>query len=107
VRNTAVQKSSAVLLKAAALIQRTGLCKFHLAVDKSRHPVDEMSRQAVAYCALGALCRVDEGMRSRAWNFLTREVGNIPDWNNATRRTKRDVIAKMRAVARLAKAEGD
>lgn len=85
-----------ILWLAAELVEK-GFCKHRLVrSDESGKPV--------AWCALGALDRACELLDSwngytEAWRRLTAKVGsNIPDWNNAEKRTAAEVALALRTA---------
>lgn len=86
----------ALLLRAADYIERHGHCKFALVNIWGN------------VCAMGALDAAATGNPLRpdfggdvgkAYENLSKVVGDIVDWNNAPERTATEVTAKMREVA--------
>ena len=75
--------------------------KFTLAADKDGHEIDDENPKAVAFCALGAICRASYLLEDRNkkayydafWKLGKAMGGNIVDYNNAPQRTHRQILA--------------
>jgi hypothetical protein len=96
------------LQEARALIER-GWCKFYGAKTAKGSYVDPESRYAVAWCAYGALIRVDPGERldllSRLYNAFPPEMLGeddlLGDYNDDPKTTKEDILSLYdRAIAK-------
>jgi hypothetical protein len=101
-----VDETTMLLLRAAALIEERGHCKYVRENGKG------------SFCVLGAIDRAagyfddlykDELKSSTWWSAVSRLVESIQgdprlnwraaDWNNASERTKEEVVGKLRAAA--------
>jgi len=103
-------KPSEILEKAAAHMERVGLCKG----DFWERDVINSEIDAPC-CALGAIYSVDPEAdesvrallrRSLGWEPGATPVNVIADWNDAPERTRAEVVAKLREAAELARSEG-
>jgi len=102
-------KPSEILEKAAAHMERVGLHKGEMFVDRD---------ESGPCCVNGAIFAVCIGRASlrdikASEILLRRSVGvpvslpmAVPRWNDAPERTQVEVVAKLREAAELARAEG-
>ena len=108
------QKLSTVLSKALKLIKK-GWCKGYSAKDRHSHNVDVDSPRAARYCALGAICKAYGGLNAKdttkSIDFFYNNIV-LPSnymttfyWNDAPKRTKKEVIEAFKKVIKLAKAK--
>lgn len=74
-------KASSILKKARKLIAEKGHCKGEFAKNKYRHKVEPTNKNAVAYCALGAL-------------ECVLEIPRKYDSKTTTRRTEVQVVSE-------------
>jgi len=101
-----------VLSKAADLIEQTGLAKGALARDADGEVVTYDSEDAVCFCGLGAVSRIDRDQRvfDAAWDAANAicpptkpgEPAAFAHWQDNPIRTQEDVVAKLREAARIA-----
>jgi hypothetical protein len=106
-------KVRAILVKAEELIS-SGWCKGVLARDRNDHGVNSDSKDAVSWCAMGAIDNaalgfvVDGKIPRQEWFELSRHarlllrnlisVDSIPDWNDKEGRTQSDVVEAFRGT---------
>jgi len=96
--------AAAVLFDAAALV-RKGWTRHELARDAHGGCVSVSSPNAVSFCAIGAIERVQgRGIMARnghsAWELLSSAVGGlVSEWNNRPRQTADNVALTMERVA--------
>lgn len=110
--------------RAAERIERTGMTKgdYYKGHDEGDFPeeypleVGEHIRETdVKCCALGAIAAevatadTEEGVVSEYSNFFAKTLGltswDIPEWNDAPSRRKRDLVRAFRRAARVARKE--
>ena len=103
----------AVIARKAADLIEGGWCQNALAKDADGTPVSQMDPEAVRFCVVGGLARVQETewIFSRATgtfaNWLSGSRGGLythykmVDWNNDPFRTKGDVVFALREFARI------
>lgn len=105
-----MMKTSEVLKRAKAKIEQ-GWCQRYPAVSKESHHVPAESKDAVKWCALGAIDAVSFTFRQhdRARRYLDRvtEDGAIFVFNDRPGTTQQDVIAKFDQAIKLAEEAGD
>jgi hypothetical protein len=95
---------SDVLNQAADLIERTGWCQGAYGRDEYGLEQGASSVSCISFCALGALRRISGNQfdaRVGACKRLRRLIGggSIDKWNDASGRTKKEVIATLRRAA--------
>lgn len=107
-----------ILNKAADLIETKGWCQWNEALDKYGDSVAFDSKKAASFCMMGAIYRVSEEIihvfpiiqtlskSIRTNSTSIPESAHISDYNDAPRRTKKQVIAKLRKAAQKAEKEG-
>lgn len=106
-----MMKISKVLEKAADLIEKKGHCKNLYAIDKNGCSVVYTDKRAVSFCVEGAISRISNkakdmiGWDAMQW-FGVYIKGNVVKWNDAKRRTKEQVVTKLRKASEAAKKEG-
>ena len=92
-------------MKAYKLVQK-GWCQDAFALDAEGKPVSSRSRKAIAWCALGALCRVymsnDNDRLEQAMKELRLQLpgkhSTISSWNDAPERTQAEVVTMLREL---------
>jgi hypothetical protein len=112
-----MNKIANTLNKAADLIETKGWCQRSEAIDANDLRTRVRSRKAVAFCVLGAIqkCSKTEVIRLETIEFLCSVIDSsvigpnyaaayttVWVWNDAKRRTKEQVIKKLRQAASLA-----
>lgn len=109
-------KISQVLSKAADLIEKKGHCKNNYAKDKDGNSVTVKDKKAAMFCIEGAFCKVGNRANScivydtSSW-FIKYLGGNfmgnpIAAWNDDPKRTKKQVVVKLRKASIQAEKEG-
>jgi hypothetical protein len=105
------------ILKAARdLLRRNKWCQKELAVDAYGEMTDPTGKEAVAYCAIGAMLAVDgpDPEYNEPGHFLIRAIyqsakdmrpSRIWNWNDSRTRTKRQVIAAFGRAMKIAQKE--
>lgn len=94
-----------VLLKAADIIETKGWHKGDFATDRHGWPVDHDAPEAARFCVFGAAWRAEYelGYRDTGWESplyaVIGEGRSITDWNDASKQTRRQVVAKLREAA--------
>jgi hypothetical protein len=92
-----------VLMEAADLIEQPGCwAQGALARDKDGYYTSPRSRDAVAWCWLGALYKVtsNEAVYHDAMRASLKFVTDVCEWNDQPGRTASEVAAAMRQVAK-------
>lgn len=96
------------LRAAADLIEPEGAwCQRNYARDEYRHPVDVMSPHAVCFCANGAIKRTANGNAAETISTFRRFVHHkfghqyfeTTNWNDAPKRTQKQVVYALRECA--------
>jgi hypothetical protein len=99
-----------VLLNAAKLLEEKGWTQRTYARDKHGFSTVSTDDDAVCFCAIGAINRAgfelkdyEETLRLEAVAVLSESLGefdnSISQWNDYHRRTKEEVISKLKEVA--------
>lgn len=110
-------KTVTVLKRAKKLIETKGWTQRVAARDKDGNEADPQSRKASCFCAMGAVERAALGTKDTVYTtafYHAEEAlglavpaqyhGSIPDYNDAPRRTKAQVLALFdRAIAKATK----
>ena len=99
-----------VLLDAADLIEPEGCwTQGNMAVDADGHLCMPRGRDAVCWCALGAIARSSpsHGVSMDAVGLLRLHLkgSRISEWNDAPGRTQAEVVSALRAAAGKGKEE--
>lgn len=89
-----------ILKKALSLLNQKGWTKNYEAVDKDGNEVDPRSREAVSFCAQGAVVGATPCQRYQQELIDTLEANltessnayDLPDFNDNRNRRKRDII---------------
>ena len=109
-------KAARILNGSADLIETMGFCRRSAAKTKSGYPVTGINPNAVRFCAIGGMHRTQKNKHlsrmdyDNALHFLQANISannasnnNVPDWNDDKKTTKKQVINKLREVARKIK----
>ena len=95
-----------ILDKAADLIEPEGAWTTDAEARNADGDEGEYDMEdAVCFCAGGAIWRCSPSLAaaSLAGNYLAEMVGEVPAWNDDSRRTQPEVVAKLREVAAKAR----
>lgn len=98
-----------VLEKARAKIEQ-GWCKEFVARDEHGAVVAPRSPRACSWCAEGAILASTRRLHWPAYDYLADALGDrhgidVPEWNDAPRRTQKQVLKAFDKAIELAKAE--
>jgi len=98
---------TSIFQRAADLVNR-GWVQNHEAIDSERNVVRATNKNAVCFCAEGAIRRAlhDVGIRDQSavyslWRTAANAVHskNLAHWNDASHRGKNEVVALLRGCA--------
>ena len=109
-RENLLDEAAKLLLKAAAILEDEGFCKLVRYNEHGEHCVLGALDKAAGYSMWGADWTTDEGKSQPFRDAVSRLAASIGRsgwdnyrtaalWNNASERTKAEVVAKLRSVA--------